>query len=49
MVIDGTMQEYLDEIDGVAERQLESYTERLAESFPLNIAEDIAREMLIYG
>ena len=49
MVLDGTIQEYLDAADGAAQEQLRSYTERLAEKFPRSIAEDIAREMLMYG
>jgi len=49
MVLDGTMQEYLDEVDDTAQEQLRDYTERLAERFPRNIAEDIAREMLMYS
>ena len=49
MVLDGSLQEYLDGIDDAAQEQLHSYTERLAERFPPNIAEDIAREMLMYS
>ena len=49
MVIDGTMQEYLDGIDSDTQQQMKSYTERLAERFPRNIAEDIAREMMMYN
>ena len=49
MVLDGTMQEYLDRIDDSATNQLENYTKRLAERFPPNIAEDIAREMMMYN
>jgi len=49
MVIDGTMQEYLDRVDDAVQDQLRSYTDRLAEKFPRNIAEDIAREMLMYS
>ena len=48
MVLDGTIQEYLDGIDGDNQRQMNSYIERLAERFPRNIAEDIAREMMMY-
>ena len=49
MVIDGTLQEYLDGIDGDTQKQIKSYTERLAERFPGNIAENIAREMMMYS
>ena len=49
MVLDGTMQEYLDGIDGNTQQQMKSYTELLAERFPRNIAEDIAREMMMYN
>ena len=49
MVFDGSLQEYLDNIDDTSQEQLRSYTERLAERFPPNIAEDIAREMLMYS
>ena len=49
MVIDGTMQEYLDSVDGSAQQQMKSYTERFAEQFPPNIAEDIAREFMMYN
>ena len=48
MVFDGTMQRYLDSIDDTSQEQLRGYIERLAERFPRNIAEDIAREMLMY-
>ena len=48
MALDGTMQEYLDGVDGDAQQQMKSYTKRLAERFPRNIAEDIAREMMMY-
>jgi len=49
MVIDGTMQDYLDEIDGSTQQQLKIYTERLSERFSPNIAEDIAREIMMYS
>ena len=49
MVFDGTIQDYLNEVDGNAQQQLKSYTERLAERFPPNVAEDIAREIMMYG
>ena len=49
MVIDGTLQEYLDGIDSNTQKQMKSYTERLAERFSRNIAEDIAREMMMYS
>ena len=48
MVLDGTIQEYLDGIDGDTQQQMKSYTEQLAERFPRNIAEDIAREFMMY-
>ena len=48
MMLDGTMQKYLDGIDGIAQKQMKSYTERLAERFSPNIAEDIAREFMMY-
>ena len=49
MVFDGTIQDYLDSIDDTTQRQLKSYTERLSERFPPNIAEDITREFMMYG
>ena len=49
MVFDGSLQKYLDSIDAISQEQLRSYTECLAERFPRNIAEDIAREMLMYS
>ena len=49
MVIDGTMQDYLDSVYGSAQQQMTSYIERLAERFPPNKAEDIAREFMMYG
>ena len=49
MVFDGTLQDYLDDIADTSQEQLRSYTEHLMERFPANIAEDIAREMLMYG
>ena len=49
MVLEGTMQNYLDGIDGETGRQMKHYTERLAEHFPPNIAKDIAREMMMYN
>jgi hypothetical protein len=49
LVLDGTMQEYFDMIDGTGQDQLTSCTERLAERFPHSIAEDIAREMMMYS
>ena len=49
MVLDGTIQEYVDNIDDSTQERLTSYTKRLAERFPPNIAEDIAREMMMYG
>jgi len=49
MMLDGTMQDYLDRMDDTTQEQLKSYTKRLAERFPLNIAEDIAREFMMYG
>jgi hypothetical protein len=49
MVIDGTMQEYLDSVDGSAQQQMKTYTERLEERLPPNIAEDIAREFMMYS
>ena len=48
MVLDCTLQDYLDGIDGETQQQMKSYTERIAERFPRNIAEDIAREMMMY-
>lgn len=48
MVLDGTMQEYVNRIDGIAQEQMKSYKERLSESYPPSIAEDIARELLMY-
>jgi len=48
MVLDGTMQDYLDRIDRDSKQQMKDYTERLAERFPPNIAEDIAREFMMY-
>ena len=48
MVLDGTIQEYLDNVESNAHQQLKNYTERLTERFPQNIAEDIVREMLMY-
>lgn len=49
MVIDGTMQEYLDRFDSIRQRQEQNCTERLMSRFPPNIAKDIAREMMMYG
>jgi len=49
MVLDGSLQEYLDSIDDTSQEQLRSYTKSLAKQFPLNIAGDIAREMLMYS
>ena len=49
MVIGGTLQDYLDDIADTSQEQLRSYTKSLAERFPPNIAEDIAREMLMYS
>lgn len=49
MVLDGTLQEYLDGIDGNTQQQIKRYTEQLAERFPQNIAVDIAREMMMYS
>ena len=49
MVLDGTMQNYLDDIDGDTQKQMKSCTEQLAERFPRNIAEDIARETMMYN
>ena len=49
LVIDGTIQEYVDNIDDSTQRKMKSYSERLAKHYPKNIAEDIAREMLMYG
>ena len=49
MVIDGTMQNYLDSIDGITQQQIKSYTERLTERFSPNIAEDIVKEFMMYG
>jgi predicted lipase len=49
MVLDGTMQKYLDGIDGDTQQQMKNFTERLAERFPKNIAEDIARELMMYN
>ena len=49
MVFDGTMQDYLDKVDNTTQEQLRNYTDQLAERFPKNIAEDIAREMMMYS
>lgn len=49
MVLDGTMQEYVDKIDGIGQQQVKSYTKRLEKQYPKNIAEDIAREILMYN
>ena len=49
MVLDSTMQNYLDNIDGIAQRQMKSYSERLEERLSSSIAEDIAREFLMYN
>ena len=49
MVLDGTLQEYVDNIDDSTQTQFANYTKRLAERFPPNIAEDIAREFMMYG
>jgi hypothetical protein len=49
MALDGTLQDYLDNVDGIAQRQIKNYTERLAKHYPPNIAEDIAREMMMYN
>ena len=49
MVLDGTMQAYLDDIDGETQQQMKHYTERLAKRVSPNIAEDIAREFLMYN
>lgn len=49
MVLDGTMQDYLDMIDGNAQQQVKSYTEKLAKHYPPNIAEDIVREFMMYN
>jgi hypothetical protein len=49
MVIGGTMQEYLDEVDSVTQQRMKGYTKRLTERFPPNIAEDIARELIMYN
>ncbi|MCL2002743.1 MAG: DUF6061 family protein [Oscillospiraceae bacterium] len=49
MVINGTLQDYLDDIADTSQEQLRSYTECLAKRFPPNIAEDIARDMLMYS
>ena len=48
MVLDGTMQKYLDGVDSDTQQQRKNYTERLTERFPANIAEDIAREIMMY-
>jgi hypothetical protein len=49
MALAGTLQEYLDKVDNVVREQLRQYTKRLTERFPRNIAEDIAREMMMYS
>ena len=49
MVLDGTIQEYGDNIDDRTQERLTSYTKQLEERFPPNIAEDIAREFMMYG
>jgi hypothetical protein len=49
MVIDGTMQNYLDSVDSIVRQQRKSYTEQLEERFSPNIAEDIAKEYIIYS
>jgi hypothetical protein len=49
MALDGMMQTYLDMIDDTGQDQLRNYTDRLAERFPRSIAEDIAREMMMYS
>jgi hypothetical protein len=43
------MQDFLDSIDDTTGRQMIKYSERLGKKFPPNIAEDIAREMLMYN
>lgn len=47
-ILDGTMQEYLDWVDGVGKNRLKNYTEQLSKKYSKNIAEDIAREILMY-
>ena len=49
MVIDGTMQEYLDSADATTGQQMKNYTEWLVKRFPPNVAEDIAREFMMYS
>ena len=49
MVLNGTIQNYLDDIDGETQQQMKHYTKQLAERFPPNIAEDIAREFMMYN
>ena len=49
MVLGGTMQDYLDKLYESTQGQLRDYTKRLSERFSPNIAEDIAREFLMYG
>ena len=49
MVLDGTMQDYLDTVDDMAQNQMRSYTKQLEKQFPPNIAEDIAREIMMYS
>lgn len=48
MVLDGTMQGYVDRLDGIGRERMERYTGQLAERYPRNVSEDIAREMLMY-
>lgn len=48
MVVDGMLQKWVDQIDSSSQVQLKRYEEQLSERFPLNIAEDIAREMMMY-
>jgi hypothetical protein len=49
MVILGTLQEYLDMVDDTVHEQQRDYATYLTNRFPKNIAEDIAREMMMYG
>lgn len=48
MVLDGTLQEWVDQIDRSSQGQLNCYIERLSEQYPVNVAEDIAREIMMY-
>ena len=49
MVLDGTMQNYLDDIDGIARQQIKYCTEQLSKYYPQNISEDIMRESTMYN